>query len=77
MVMHNDNVGIINKYKVIASFGNSRANNILLKILKSLDIAVLADNIKKELIIFLFMKQKHFLYVEFSSIIDEVGVDLQ
>lgn len=75
--MHNDNVGIINKYKVIASFGNSRANNILLKILKSLDIAVLADNIKKELIIFLFMKQKHFLYVEFSSIIDEVGVDLQ
>jgi len=58
----------------MASKGNSLESNILFKILKILEMAELAERIINELISFLFIKD--FLYVEFSSIIDEVGVDL-
>ena len=42
--------------------------------LNILEMAELAERIINELISFLFIKD--FIYVEFSSIIDEVGVDL-
>lgn len=58
----------------MASKGNSLESNILFKMLKILEMAELAERIINELISFLFIKD--FLYVEFSSIIDEVGVDL-
>lgn len=62
------------RYNDIASKGRSLESNILFKILNILEIAELAERIMNELISFLFIKD--FLYVEFSSIIDEVGVGL-
>ena len=73
-VKHKESVGIMTRYNDIASKGRSLESNILFKILNILEIAELAERIMNELISFLFIKD--FLYVEFSSIIDEVGVDL-
>ena len=62
------------RYNDIASRGRSLESNILFKILNILEIVELAERIMNELISFLLIKD--FLYVEFSSIIDEVGVGL-
>ena len=62
------------RYNDMASKGRSLESNILFKILNILEIAELAERIMNELISFLFIQD--FLYVEFSSIIDEVGVGL-
>ena len=73
-VKHKESVGIMTRYNDMASKGRSLESNILFKILNILEIAELAERIMNELISFLFIKD--FLYVEFSSIIDEVGVGL-
>ena len=62
------------RYNDMASKGRSLESNILFKILNILEIVELAERIMNELISFLLIKD--FLYVEFSSIIDEVGVGL-
>ena len=73
-VKHKESVGIMTRYNDMASKGRSLESNILFKILNILEIAELAERMMNELMSFLFIKD--FLYVEFSSIIDEVGVGL-